>query len=53
MSRRRREAVNGPKKLDLGLRNYSREDLEAVQRAGEMLHINVLGFASISQDVHA
>src|SRR5689334_25341149 len=39
------------KSLDLGLRNYSREDLEATQRAGEMLHINVLGLASISQDV--
>ena len=39
------------KSLDLGLRNYSREDLEAVQRAGEMLHINVLGLASISQDL--
>src|SRR6185312_2590017 len=37
--------------LDLGLRNFSRADLEAVQRAGEMLHINVLGLASISQDV--
>src|ERR1700744_2106391 len=39
--------------LDLGLRNYSREDLEAAQRAGEMLHINVLGLASIAQDVTA
>jgi Arc/MetJ-type ribon-helix-helix transcriptional regulator len=39
------------KSLDLGLRNYSREDLEAAQRACEMLHINVLGLASISQDV--
>jgi Arc/MetJ-type ribon-helix-helix transcriptional regulator len=39
------------KSLDLGLRNYSREDLEAVQRAGEMLHINVLGLATIAQDV--
>src|SRR5690349_24168789 len=39
------------KSLDLGLRNYSREDLEAVRRAGEMLHINVLGLASISQGV--
>src|SRR3954447_20523295 len=39
------------KSLGLGLRNYSREDLEAVQRAGEMLHINVLGLASISPDV--
>src|ERR1700740_155716 len=39
------------KGLDLGLRNYSREDLEAARRAGEMLHINVLGLASIAQDV--
>jgi Arc/MetJ-type ribon-helix-helix transcriptional regulator len=39
------------KGLDLGLRNYSREDLEAVRRAGEMLNINVLGLASIGQDV--
>src|SRR3569832_1968206 len=31
------------KSLDLGLRNYRREDLETVRRAGEMLHINVLG----------
>jgi Arc/MetJ-type ribon-helix-helix transcriptional regulator len=39
------------KSLDLGLRNYSREDLEAAWRAGEMLHINVLGLASIGLDV--
>src|SRR6187551_2466437 len=39
------------KGLDLGLRNYTREDLEAAQQAGEMLHINVLGLASIAQDV--
>src|ERR1043166_5686808 len=37
--------------LDLGLRNFSREDLEAVRRAGEMLNINVLGLASIADDV--
>jgi len=37
--------------LDLGLRHYSREDLEAVRRAGEMLHINVLGLATIAPDV--
>jgi Arc/MetJ-type ribon-helix-helix transcriptional regulator len=37
--------------LDLGLRSYSREDLEAARRAGEMLHINVLGLASIGLDV--
>jgi len=39
------------KSLDLGLRNYSREDLEAARQTGEMLHINVLGLASIAQDV--
>jgi Arc/MetJ-type ribon-helix-helix transcriptional regulator len=39
------------KGLDLGLRNFSREDLEAARRAGEMLHINVLGLASIAHDV--
>jgi len=37
--------------LDLGLRNYSRDDLEAARRAGKMLHINVVGLASIAQDV--
>jgi Arc/MetJ-type ribon-helix-helix transcriptional regulator len=37
--------------LDLGLRIYSREYLETVRRAGEMLHINVLGLATIAQDV--
>src|SRR5258708_40113833 len=41
------------KSLELGLRNYSREDLEAARRAGEMLHINVLGLASIAQAVTA
>jgi Arc/MetJ-type ribon-helix-helix transcriptional regulator len=37
--------------LDLGLRHYSRQDLEAVQAAGEALHIQVLGLASIASDV--
>ena len=41
------------KSLELGLRTYSREDLEAARRAGEMLHINVLGLASIAGDVTA
>jgi Arc/MetJ-type ribon-helix-helix transcriptional regulator len=36
------------KSLDLGLRNYSRHDLEAARRAGEMLEINVLGLATIA-----
>jgi Arc/MetJ-type ribon-helix-helix transcriptional regulator len=39
------------KSLDLGLRHYSREDLEAVRAAGQMLHIRVLGLASIAFDV--
>jgi Arc/MetJ-type ribon-helix-helix transcriptional regulator len=39
------------KSLELGLRHYSREDLEAAHRAGEMLHIHVLGLASIADDV--
>jgi Arc/MetJ-type ribon-helix-helix transcriptional regulator len=37
--------------LDLGLRHYSREDLEAVRAAGKTLHIHVLGLASIAHDV--
>ncbi len=39
------------KSLDLGLRHYSREDLEAARAAGQMLHIHVLGLASIARDV--
>jgi Arc/MetJ-type ribon-helix-helix transcriptional regulator len=39
------------KNLDLGLRHYSREDLEAAQAAGQMLHVRVLGLASIAADV--
>jgi Arc/MetJ-type ribon-helix-helix transcriptional regulator len=37
--------------LDLGLRRYSREDLEAVKAANETLHIQVLGLAIIAGDV--
>jgi Arc/MetJ-type ribon-helix-helix transcriptional regulator len=39
------------KSLDLGLRHYSREDLEAARDAGSMLQIHVLGLASIAMDV--
>jgi Arc/MetJ-type ribon-helix-helix transcriptional regulator len=35
----------------LGLQRYTREDLEAVQAAGERLQIQVLGLASIADDV--
>ena len=37
--------------LELGLRHYSRSDLEAVKAAGEKLHIKVLGLATIDPDV--
>lgn len=37
--------------LDLGLRHFSREDLEAACAAGERLDIRVLGLASIAADV--
>ena len=39
------------KTLDLGLRHYSRADLEAARGRGETLSINVLGLASIGWDV--
>jgi Arc/MetJ-type ribon-helix-helix transcriptional regulator len=39
------------KSLDLGLRHYSRDDLEAAHAAGQTLHIHVLGLASIADDV--
>jgi Arc/MetJ-type ribon-helix-helix transcriptional regulator len=37
--------------LELGLRHYTRQDLETVKAAGEMLRIKVLGLASIAPDV--
>ena len=39
------------KGLELGLRHYPRQDLEAARTAGEMLHVRVLGLASIAADV--
>jgi Arc/MetJ-type ribon-helix-helix transcriptional regulator len=39
------------KSLDLGLRHFSREDLEAARVAGQRLDIRVLGLASIAADV--
>jgi Arc/MetJ-type ribon-helix-helix transcriptional regulator len=38
-------------RLDLGLRRYAQQDLEAVRAAGETLHIQVLGLAVIDADV--
>ena len=37
--------------LELGLRTFARQDLEAVQAAGERLKIRVLGLAVIADDV--
>jgi Arc/MetJ-type ribon-helix-helix transcriptional regulator len=37
--------------LELGLRTFTRQDLEAVQAAGERLKIRVLGLAVIDDDV--
>jgi Arc/MetJ-type ribon-helix-helix transcriptional regulator len=45
-----RQAVTR-KSVDLGLRHFSREDLEAVLDAGQVLDIRVLGLATIAQDV--
>jgi Arc/MetJ-type ribon-helix-helix transcriptional regulator len=39
------------KSLVLGLQHFSRADLEAARQAGQMLQIQVLGMASIGNDV--
>jgi len=39
------------RRLDLGLRRYGREELEAVQAAGDVLHNQVLGLVVIGADV--
>ena len=39
--------------LELGLRHFTRADLERVRTAGETLHIQVLGLAVIASDVSA
>ncbi|MBD3664096.1 CopG family transcriptional regulator [Sulfitobacter aestuariivivens] len=37
--------------MELGLRDYSVSDLEALRAAGEMLHVKVVGLARIASDV--
>ncbi len=37
--------------LELGLRDYTRADLEALRQAGEVLHVKVVGLARIASDV--
>lgn len=45
-----RQVVNR-KALVLGLQRFSRDQLEAAQRAGETLDVRVLGLATIDDDV--
>ena len=45
-----RQAVTR-KSVDLGLRHFTREDLEAAMEAGQMLDVRVLGLATIAPDV--
>ncbi len=37
--------------MELGLRDYTRADLESLQKAGEVLHLKVVGLARIAPDV--
>lgn len=37
--------------MELGLRDYSKADLEALRGAGEVLHVKVVGLARIAPDV--
>lgn len=37
--------------LDVGLRDFSRADLEAARAAGELLHIRVVGLARLAADI--
>ena len=39
------------KTLQLGIQHYTRRDLEAMRAAGKTVQINVLGLASIAEDV--
>jgi Arc/MetJ-type ribon-helix-helix transcriptional regulator len=45
-----RQAVTR-KSVDLGLRTFTREDLEAAKEVGQMLDVRVLGLATIAPDV--
>jgi Arc/MetJ-type ribon-helix-helix transcriptional regulator len=39
--------------LDIGLRDFTRSDLQAVRDAGELLHIKVVGLARLAPDIPA
>lgn len=37
--------------MELGLRDYSRAELESLRDAGEMLHVKVVGLARLAADI--
>lgn len=39
--------------LDIGLRDFTRADLETARAAGQVLHIKVVGLARLAQDIPA
>lgn len=39
--------------MELGLRDYDREELEALRDAGEVLHVKIVGLARFAPDVSA
>ena len=41
----------GRREIELGVRRFTRADLEVAKAAGERLHIQVLGLAIIAEDV--
>jgi Arc/MetJ-type ribon-helix-helix transcriptional regulator len=45
------DAVIERRTLDIGLRVFTREDLEAARASGEVLHIKVVGLARLADDV--
>jgi Arc/MetJ-type ribon-helix-helix transcriptional regulator len=45
------EALIERRTLDIGLRVFTREDLEAARAAGEVLHIKVVGLARLADDI--
>lgn len=47
-----RKAI-GRQQLELGISHFTKAQLEQVRASGEMLHIRVLGLASIASDVTA
>ncbi|UWQ22823.1 CopG family transcriptional regulator [Jannaschia sp. W003] len=45
------EALVERRTLDMGLRDIDRAELEAARRAGEVLHVKVVGLARLASDI--